>query len=487
MKLGRMATSLIGILCLAGCQRQEVGLFTGSPPQLAEDLSLLRTALQEGHPGLTRYTRQTTLDSAFASAAAEAKRPMKLREFHLLVCRLVSSVRDGHTVAVLPKADQDSLDAGRTALPFRAFLSEGQLYVRHNYSDLPDSVFSGSRLVAINGHPMAEFLATFHRFAPRDGANTTHEKWTVERTRLLTRYFTYVYGRSESYQITFVPRGADRERTETVPGLLFDDVLARFQQRYSHKSNQPPADFRYVTADQVALLRVSDFDKDQYADAKLNFSTFLADTFQRLHTQGTRNLILDLRDNRGGTDEYGEQLASHLIDHDYTYYSSLEMNALQYRFFAFTTNATGFKAPKGFAQANAHGGFNLIRHPNLGTRHPARENFRGNLIVLINGGCFSTASELLTVLAENTLARFVGEESGGAFGGNCSGPTPTLLLQNSRIRVEIPLVRYNMAVSGRRPLDRGLVPDVVVTPTLDDVLNGRDPVLDAGMRLLGEP
>ena len=43
------------------------------------------------------------------------------------------------------------------------------------------------------------------------------------------------------------------------------------------------------------------------------------------------------------------------------------MNKTRYDFFEHTTNARGFKAPRGFARANAAGSFDVVRHPNLGT------------------------------------------------------------------------------------------------------------------------
>jgi hypothetical protein len=56
-------------------------------------------------------------------------------------------------------------------------------------------------------------------------------------------------------------------------------------------------------------------------------------------------------------------------------------------------------------------------------------------------------------------------------------------LPNTKIQVRIPLILYTMAVEGY-PRDRGIVPDVPVTPTVDDLLAGRDPVMDRALQFL---
>jgi hypothetical protein len=48
------------------------------------------------------------------------------------------------------------------------------------------------------------------------------------------------------------------------------------------------------------------------------------------------------------------------------------------------------------------------------------------------------------------------------------------------------MVRYTMAVSGYAPVDRGLIPDIPINPTMEDVLSGRDSELDSLIGLINE-
>ena len=79
-------------------------------------------------------------------------------------------------------------------------------------------------------------------------------------------------------------------------------------------------------------------------------------------------------------------------------------------------------------------------------------------------------------------ATFVGEETGGAFTGNTSGATAQIELPHSKIRIGVPLIGYYMAVETKEP-DRGIFPDVTVAPTIEDLLAGRDVVLERAIAL----
>lgn len=72
---------------------------------------------------------------------------------------------------------------------------------------------------------------------------------------------------------------------------------------------------------------------------------------------------------------------------------------------------------------------------------------------------------------------FFGEECGSGYYGNTSGFMVMATLPNTRIQIRIPLILYTMAVDGY-PKDRGIVLDIPVSPTIEDLLAGRDPVME---------
>lgn len=83
----------------------------------------------------------------------------------------------------------------------------------------------------------------------------------------------------------------------------------------------------------------------------------------------------------------------------------------------------------------------------------------------------------------HTKAVFIGEESGGGYYGN-SSVTPDLKLPNTQVRIEIPLMKYVMAVKDYQYADRGLMPNYIIVPTIKDKLENRDLELEFAKNLI---
>ncbi|MBK8417032.1 MAG: hypothetical protein IPL22_22460 [Bacteroidetes bacterium] len=101
-------------------------------------------------------------------------------------------------------------------------------------------------------------------------------------------------------------------------------------------------------------------------------------------------------------------------------------------------------------------------------------------------GVFRLPANFLSQLHFHTKAVFIGEESGGGYYGNCSGPTPDFTLPNTKVRIEIPLMYYSMAVENYQYLDRGLFPNYTVTPSIIDKISNIDLELNLTKKLIDD-
>ena len=112
------------------------------------------------------------------------------------------------------------------------------------------------------------------------------------------------------------------------------------------------------------------------------------------------------------------------------------------------------------------------------TTNPALSR-RGSLLVLIGRQTFSAAVLLATELDKQTNAVFIGEPTGGS-PNLYANPRP-LQLPNSGIVVQVSSKYFE--AGGPADHRDAIVPDIAVTTSFDDLLAGRDPVLDAALAL----
>lgn len=456
-----------------------------SAEELRQDFKIFRTSLEEGHPGIYRYSSKQEMDSIFSTAEASISKPMTEQEFKLLLSIVVSHIGCGHTKVVAPKSEQDKLDEGATAIPFQINYEDNKLFVLRNFSALKDNGFIGAEIISINGHTMSDFINEFISIFPSDGHNMTHKYRLLSSSRMFTRYFYYLYGYAESYEVEYRLLTDTAVKKSTLAGITFDHLLEIRKQRYPILESRSPIEFKLYYDKKTAYLRIDNFDKGALKKTNTSFSKFLKSSFGDMRSNHIQNLILDLRYNGGGTDEYGKLLFSYFIDQDFDYYSSLTMNKEAYDFFKYTSRPD-MKAPKGMLKANQSGTFDDVQHPNFGKQKPSFPTFTGNIYVLINGSCFSTTSECLSMIHSYTKSVFIGEESGGGYYGNNSGPTPDMTLPNTKIRIEIPLMKYVMAVKENQFSDRGIIPDYKVIPTTQEKISNKDMELDFAKDLISK-
>ena len=83
-------------------------------------------------------------------------------------------------------------------------------------------------------------------------------------------------------------------------------------------------------------------------------------------------------------------------------------------------------------------------------------------------------------------AKFIREETGGAYEGDTSGLNATIILQNSRVRVCVQRNGYVNAVRPG-PKGRGTLPDIEIARKTEETLRGVDTALDRAIQTARAP
>jgi C-terminal processing protease CtpA/Prc len=174
-----------------------------------------------------------------------------------------------------------------------------------------------------------------------------------------------------------------------------------------------------------------------------------------------------------------------VIDEPFQYYDDLVLNGVDFSFQKYTNQKQALSSEMLERQPN--GKYRMVKHPNWGTQQPSKPSFTGKVYILINGNSFSTTSEFLSHAHARKRAKFIGEESGGGYYGNTSGPGVLLTLPNTKLQAYVPLMTYYMAVHEYKAASHGVVPDYPVKYTIDELLAGSDKELALALELARKP
>ena len=467
------ATLLAGSI---GISAQTPERFT--PQDLQEDFRIAREALEEGHSGIYRYTRKAELDRRFEGAMKSLDRPMDALEFYRVLTPAVAAVRCGHTSALLSVQLKTDLEKA-LLLPLDVKVLEGRVFILRDFAQ--GGRLAGREIRSINGVPIFNILHTLLDAASGDGEIPTGRAFAVGR-KFKEMLFT-VMGMQGPFALGLGPTPpANPEKVQAAGQALSALRQASEQQFPQDQRSKRFAALTFEDEGRIARLKVFNFvDSEEDEDG----ASILKKTFETIQAKGSKTLILDLRNNGGGEDALGKLLLSYLVEAPFQYYENLLINRKTFGFSKYAEKE--IVVPDRMVQARPDGRFNVVGHPNSGLQQANQPTFKGRVLVLINGGCFSTTSELLTQLHDRHRGTFIGEESGGGYYGNTSGSEAVLTLPHSKLRLAIPLMTYTLSVKGIHAPDRGVLPDHPIQPTIEDLLAGRDPEWERALALARKP
>jgi hypothetical protein len=448
---------------------------------LLQDFDFLVSALSKTHPALIWQKQPYSFinNAAYLKKQIAQSDSLTENEFLSFAAKLNSAIQCAHT-NISPSDAYDSWwKKEALLLPFNIIWARGNYYIYQNYS--PDTTLSfGTQILAINGMPIKDIISKLFYYIPADGMNRT-KKFFALRASFYRYYSYYIQQSSPTYTITYKKTEGEEKDSLVVAGISKDQLNTARDKLNNQKDNRP-INAKSIDSLNTVVLSIPTFREDLFNDAGISFTNYLDAFFARLKTDSTQNLVIDLRDNGGGLSEYGAVLLSYLTDTAFVYCKNMWLaNNTLFDFIEYDVPKTFEGFPQGIVKEN--GRYKWTKHSVLGWRQPAKNNFKGKVYVIINGGCSSTTAEIISLLKTQKQAVLIGEEMGGKYKGNNSGITGHITLPNTKITAKIAMVEYELAVDEENNQDF-VFPDFLVWPTINDIKTGLDAEMDFTLNLI---
>lgn len=449
-----------------------------SVAQMQTDLAYVRGALQEAHPALYWYTPKDSLDRAFAQAAAALTHPLAEPEYWKILQTVVARVHCGHTRVQHSAAYRAWFRRQpHPYLPFTVAVRQNRLFIAQNQSQAPE-LRPGTELLAIDGHPTAEVLPRLRSLISADGYGTGFQDQELE-VGFFDAYYWSFYEAKATYPL-LVRDSTGQQRlltplprpSKTAPAIVTPATapLTAEQQRARQLARLHTV--RYPESlPSTAILRIKEFSYDELEDYKQFHAQLFADLTQR----HIKQLVIDLRGNGGGNNLLSIDLGRYLLKHDFIVTKSA-LAPVQAPSFTQPDSAQAAYFDATHVEPLPDGTF-AFTNSTVGMQQPYQGRyFRGKVVLLVDGGTFSAASNLAASLRAQRRITVVGEETGGGEAGCSGGNISDLELPQTHLVLQFP--HFRMLTACPHPqLGRGVRPDVEVVPTPRQVAMHTDAVL----------
>lgn len=436
----------------------------------------LMDKISEKHPGMYRYTSKEKFNKIIDSTNHTIKDSLTELEYYRKLKPLFAKIGCVHTGISLSKEYMDYLNQTETLLPLDAFvdLKNRKILVSKNY-ETSQNLPAGGEIVAINGKPVSEIFSTLIDAVPMDGYNQTG------KALLLSRRFPFWYQSMIEVSNQF---NVEIKFDNAVKTYILKGVSAKTFPTVSELEDANTNALDFEIKNGIGYLSIHSFAKTFIKNHRQNFKKFIQETFKTIKEKEVKNLIIDLRDNTGGTDGNAVYLASYFFNKPFRYWDKVEVTEATAKEIK-GINSLFFKKPTKEITQLYQWKKSWYTHEfdYYETQNPNKNSFHGTAYIITNGMCLSSCSDFVAILSDNRKAVVVGQESGGGFQGNTSGMMPQTKIKTGLI-ITIPLQLYTNAVDLNRNFGHGTIPDVEIRPDFENWISNKDVEMEETIRLI---
>jgi hypothetical protein len=446
------------------------------------DISILRRAYEQLHPGLYRYSTPAEMSARFDQLERDFSAAQSMGQAYLTLSHFLGTVRCGHTYANFFNQSATvakTLFQGHNRLPFHFRWLGDSMVVMRNFSGAA-ALVPGTQILAIDGITTDRILAALMPYARADGGNDTKRRALLE---------VQGYDGIETFDVFYpllFPTHADGFvlRVRTPDGIERAIIVAphgpeerTLAMRIETDPDAPQ--WTFAMQDAVGVLTTPNW---ALYDSKWDWRGFLDGVFAQIASANAGGLIVDVRGNEGGLD-CGHDIMARLIDKDLPLDG--EERRVRYRTtppdldpFLKTWDKSfrnwgddAVELGTGFYRLKADGGDTEVITPK-GPR------FTGKVVVLTDAQNSSATFQFAQRTQKLGLGKLCGGPTGGNQRGINGGAFFFLELPGSGLEADVPLI-------SRFPLtpkpDAGLTPDIAVEVTAQDIAAGRDRVMETAL------
>lgn len=448
-----------------------------SPTELKADAEILKSVILKMHPAVGVYQTRERYVEIFDSLPQSITDSLTEKQFRIKLKIFLNTLHCGHTEAIYSKAY--GKEVSKVKLNYSPYIFipvQNKIYVLSSIDKKGDTLLrKGTEILKINGFTADSMIKASRQMVTVDGYNLTGKDHFLKYG--FNGYYLGLFGRPDTFSVEY--KMNEKIKTLKYPAVKLLNVPA-IQLLPKNDSTftvykRAAIKFKYLDVEKKTMfVKISSFSHKRYKKAYRKI-------FKKLKRNNTENLIIDLRNNGGGSLGNSYKLLSYLLDS--TQQQTLKTRVKKYPQKKYTKGNVWFKLMRtAFKYIATKQSIGDTEKYTVKIK-PRKNNYTKKLIVLINGGSFSASCLVATYLKDKNRATFIGEETAGTIEGCNAGITPYYTLPNTKLKIRIPAFRINHNVC-KINTGHGIIPDYVLEYTINDIFAKRDLELQKVKQLL---
>ncbi|WP_157637698.1 S41 family peptidase [Flexithrix dorotheae] len=450
---------------------------------MRKDLAYLKNLILTTHPQPFTYISNQQFELAFQKAELEVEQKLTPLDFSAVLSELTGKLKDTHFRIIFNEA-------------FQEYLKNGGYYLDINIKILSDKMFlvkggenlieKGSEILEINGNSSKEIIDRLSKLSLTEG------NVSATRTRIVESFFKMFYpmvypiDSLNNVKFRTFPSGSVKEIF--LPSQKLDEAT----QKETHKKQNKkfPYELKFWNNGAIAQLIIRSFSEGRDKD----FKKFIKKSFVTFQLRNTRALIIDLRNNGGGSQQRMNCLFSYIGGEEQILANTiLKQSELSRRLFRKRFLYCGsLIAPiieRGTGEGQQTRGAIKTKIGELDTAYfnnPARYKkdliFKGKTYVLANGLTGSASALFSAAIQQKGLGKVIGEECmttvDGTFGMSLKDELP-----ESKLPLVISIMRFNLN-NDFKYSPEPFQPHFLVEEKIEDLVVDKDTQLEFALDLI---
>lgn len=446
--------------------------------QAVEDLEYLYKSIQNVHPDLYWFKVKSDADNDFNNLLEKVESGIDQEEFYKLTAEFVADFNTSHLNVTLPFLSLGDFSKSEklNPLPVEVLFTSKGLFIKERISK-NGTINKGDKVLEINGNTIDLIFSEFQKL---DKSVGNFEVWN-NYSKFFMEYYRIQFGDTSKFHFKYVDFETKDILSETLNAISTNTWGKFFMQNFPKEKFH----FDFYKEQKIGVIKILTF-------ANLNgFDTFLQRTFQKIEEFKLEHLIIDIRDNEGGSTIYVDELLNYCTTKKYKYddyYIGKVSQEKREDINRHMENCTEEERAEllsmyklNWVFDNEIGDTVLFSGDDVVHVPLDKENkFNGKLYLLINERVGSTSQLFTQAFKCSNLGLIIGQETGEAT--IFFGDGPSLKLPNSNLQLNMPSKKFISPCQQSRV--EGIKPDYEVDYNPSKLLIGVDEVLDFTFNLI---